>query len=145
MSKFIDKKSTLFVINEKGQERQVAEGFEVFHSSDFNEMSEPDKFFLAKKGDKLTLLNEDFVPVLEFYEFMIFRFSVGESRFLTVRKNNKIGVVTYKDEVIAPCEYDEINSANTNDYTLFSVKKNGKTFYAKFPTSPNSKVIEYMD
>ncbi len=145
MSKIINKKNAFFVVNDKGEEKQVAQDFELFHSYDFNEPNEPMKLILAKKDGKYTFLNDDFVPVFDYYDFLFFNIYLGGQKFLQAQKNGKKGILNYKNEVTVPFEYDEINSANLSNEDLFWVTKNGKSFYAQFPTSPNIKVIEYAD
>ena len=145
MTKSVNYKNIFFLVNEKGEEKQVAQDFDVFHSYDFNEPNKEMKLILAKKGDKYTFLNDDFVPVFGYYDFLFFNIYLGGQKFLQAQKNGKKGILNYKDEIIVPFEYDEINSANLSNEDLFWVTKNGKSFYAKFPTSPNVKVIEYMD
>ncbi len=145
MRKFINNKNMFFVVNEKGEEKQVAQDFELFHSYDFNEPNEIMKLILAKKEGKYTFLNDEFVPVFGYYDFLFFNIYLGGQKFLQAQKNGKKGILNYKNEIIVPFEYDEINSANLSNEDLFWVTKNGNSFYAKFPTSPNIKVIEYVD
>ena len=145
MRKFANNKDMFFVVNEKGEEKQVAEDFNIFHSSDFNEPNKEMQLFLAKKEDKYTFLNDDFVPVFGYYDFMFFNIYLGGQKFLQAQKKGKKGILNYKNEIIVPFEYDEINSANLSNEDLFWITKNGKSFYVKFPTLPNMKVIEYAD
>jgi len=56
--------------------------------------------------------------------FTVRHYSGGEQFYQIIKKNNKYGIINFKNEIVIPLLYEEIKSTNRWDY--FFIKKNDK-------------------
>lgn len=70
-------------------------------------------FIINDKGQRISSNEYDEVHYLDY-------------GYLEVKKDNRYGVIDYKDRIIVPFEYENSNDINTLTPNLFVVRKNGK-------------------
>ncbi len=145
MEKTEGDKHRYFLVNRKGEEIKEIEGYE-WVDNGFNNKINLDNYFLVRKNNQYSILDSRFVEILPYYE-EIDGISIDGGKHLLVMKNNKYGVVTLKNEILVPFEYDKIEtSAMQYQYPyIFAAQKNGKDFYIRIPNTIGGQIIEYYE
>ncbi len=131
------------IVNQKGEELREITGYDIIENG-YNNYINMKNYFRVKKGNKYSILDENFNEILPFYE-EIKNISINSKTEIKAKKNGLWGIVNLKNEVLVPFEYDNIEDYTMNPKNIIETKKNNKILYIKIPENVGEKVVEYAD